>query len=250
VSCGFSRETLALHVEGDLPGAEAAATIRHLAVCEECRCFFERLQASQALMKSVRRETVSASDCSAMRREVMTIINERPGTLGWRFRIDRAVALGLRPSYGIAAFLLIGMVSVSVLAQIRPATQRPTSAVLEGSDTLLRPEGYRGWTRLPSADRVYVNPSSYREYAKTGIFPEGTVFVWEAGPDQGVSQKSPHATSSTLLASLKDGTKFEGGWGFFDFDGTSGASQAKARALPESKGCRTCHRQSPLSMGA
>ena len=88
------------------------------------------------------------------------------------------------------------------------------------------------------------------EYAKTGIFPEGTVFVWEAGPERGVSHEGPHTTSSTLLASLKDSTKFEGGWGFFDFGGTGGAPQAKVRALPESRGCRSCHRQSPLSLGA
>ena len=34
-----------------------------------------------------------------------------------------------------------------------------------------------------------------------------------------MSHEGPHATSSTLLASLKDSTKFEGGWGFFDFGG-------------------------------
>jgi hypothetical protein len=192
----------------------------------------------------------------------MTIINQRPGPLGWRLRIERAVALGLRPSYGMAAVLLAGIVSVSVLAQIRPTTQvRFSPFVLEGSDTLRRPEGYRQWTLVsgalaadaptngfPSRDRVYINLSSYREYAKTGIFPEGTVFVWEA-PEGTASRGGPHSTSSTLLASLKDSRKFVGGWGFFDFGGRNGAPSAKARALPESSGCRTCHRQSPLSLG-
>jgi hypothetical protein len=251
VSCRVSREMLALHVEGDLPDASAAATVRHLAGCEECRRFLEELQASQALMKSVRRETVNFSECSAMRREVMRAINKRPGALAWRLRIERAIALGVRPSYGIAAVLLAGIVSVSVLAQIRPATHQGFSgAGLASTDTMERPEAYRDWilVRLRSADRVYINPSSYGEYARTGIFPEGTVFVWEAGPKQ--SHEGPHATSSTLLASLKDSTKFEGGWGFFDFGATGGALQAKVRALPESRGCRSCHRKSPLSLGA
>jgi hypothetical protein len=263
VSCGFSREALALHVEGDLPDEVVAVAVSHLAECEECRRFLEDLRASQALVKSVGRERVSPSDCTAMRREVMTIINERPPVLGWALRIERAIALGLRPSYGMAALLLLGMVSVSVLAQIRPSTQGGLSpTVLEGADTLLRPDGYRDWTLvrgaaaadaasgLASSDRVYVNPSSYRAYAKTGIFPEGTVFIWEAGPRPGVPHDSPHATSSTLLASLKDSTKFEAGWGFFDFSGSGRAPSEKARALPESKGCRSCHRHSPLSMGA
>ncbi len=252
MSCRFSREMLALHVEGDLPDASAAATVRHLAGCEECRRFLEELQASQALIKSVRRETVNLSECSAMRREVMRAISERPGALGWRLRIERAFALGLRPSYGMAAVLLVGIVSVSVLAQMRPATHQGFSAAgLESADTMQRPDAYRDWILVSgAADRVYINPSSYREYAKTGIFPEGTVFVWEAGARRGVSHEGPHASSSTLLASLKDSTKFEGGWGFFDFGATGGAPQAKVRALPESRGCRSCHRQSPLSLGA
>jgi len=252
VSCGFSQEALALHVEGDLPDEVVAVAVSHLAECEECRHFFEGLQASQALMKSVRRETVNLSECSAMRREVMRAISERPGALGWRLRIERAIALGLRPSYGMAAVLLAGIVSVSVLAQMRPATHQGFPAAgVDSADTMQRPDAYRDWILVSgAADRVYINPSSYREYAKTGIFPEGTVFVWEGGTRRGVSHEGPHASSSTLLASLKDSRKFEGGWGFFDFGATGGAPQAKVRALPESRGCRSCHRQSPLSLGA
>ena len=236
MSCGFSRETLALHAEGDLPDSEAAATACHVASCEECRRFLEGLRVTQRVLKSARSEAASRSDCTAMRHQVMTILNERSGALGWGLRLERAVALGLRPSYGFAAVLLLGMVSASVLAQIRPAAY----------DILPRPEGYREWTQLPSADRVYMNPPSYRKYAKTGIFPEGTVLVWEAAPN---GDGAPaHATSSTLLVSFKD-AKFEGGWGFFDFSGSGGTPLARARALPDSKGCRTCHRNNPLSMG-
>ena len=236
MSCGFSREALALHAEGDLPDPEAAAAAGHIASCEECRRFFEGLRGTQGLLKSVRSEAASRSDCTAMRHQVMAILNERSGALGWGLRIERAIALGLRPSYGLAAVLLLGMVSASVLAQIRPVAY----------DVLPRPDGYREWTQLPSADRVYMNPPSYREYAKTGIFPEGTVLVWEAASDGDGTRA--HATSSTLLVSFKD-AKFEGGWGFFDFSGSGGNPLARARALPDSKGCRTCHQHSPLSLG-
>jgi len=236
VSCGFSREALALYVEHDLPAAEAAATAGHLRVCEECRGFVDDLRATQALVKSVRGDAANRPDCTAMRHQVMAIIHGRQAPLGWGLRLERAIALGLRPSYGLAALFLLGMVSVTVLAQIRPAAH----------DTLQWPEGYRQWTQLPAADRVYINPSSYREYTKTGIFPEGTVFVWEAEPGR-EGARGTHAGSSTLV-SFKDG-KVEGGWAFFDFSGGGGSTPAKARALPESRGCRTCHRQSPLSMG-
>jgi hypothetical protein len=247
LSCGFSRELLALHAEGDLPGAAAATTGNHLAACEECRQFVDDLHGSQRLLKSMRQETVvSRAACSEMRREVMTIITGRSDALGWRVRIERAITLGLRPSFGMAALLLLGVLSVSMFAQLRPV---PTAGA--AADTLLRPEGYREWilvSRLgtpdPSSragDRVYINPSSYHEYSKTGQFPEGTIFVWEPGPEP-IGGAGPHGTSSTFLVSVKDSAKFEGGWGFYDFSG-GGAGLRAARALPESSGCRTCHRQ-------
>jgi len=69
----------------------------------------------------------------------------------------------------------------------------------EGKDTLLRPAGYREWVFIgsslglrydpeaggksgPGAERyhnVYINPSSYREFSRTGRFPDGTIFVLE-----------------------------------------------------------------------
>jgi hypothetical protein len=237
VSCGFSRDTLALYVEDDLPPSQAAATAGHLATCEHCRRFADGLRVTQRLLKSTRAEGASRPDCVAMRHEVMSMINDGRGSLGWGLRLERAIALAFMPSYALAALLLLGMVSVTVLAQIRPAAH----------DTLAWPEGYRQWTQLPSADRVYINPPSYQAYTKTGIFPEGTVFVWEAGPErEGVA--GGHTGASTLV-SFKDG-KAEDGWAFFDFSGSDGTAPTKARALPESRGCRACHRQSPLSMGA
>jgi hypothetical protein len=233
VSCGFSRETLALHLEGDLPEATAARTAGHLAACGECRQFVEAMRASQLLLKSMRGETVDRSDCTAMRREVMAMIADQRRVLGWALRIERAIALGLRPSYAMAAAVLIGVLSISVLAQLRPDAAR---------GTMERPDGYRGWTVI--ADRVYIEPSSLREFEKTRTFPDGTVLVWEQNsPATG----GPHPASSTLLVSVKDSTKFEGGWGFFDFSGTRGVASRKAEVLPESSGCRTCHRQGAVT---
>ncbi len=124
------------------------------------------------------------SDCTAMRREVMTIINERPGPLGWRLRIERAIALGLRPSYGMAAVLLAGIVSVSVLAQIRPTTPgRFSPFVLEGSDTLLRPDGYRHWTLVSGAGAAdaarqwtpVARPRLYQPVELSGVRENGNI---------------------------------------------------------------------------
>jgi hypothetical protein len=254
VSCGFAREKLALHVEGDLPAGDATLVSSHLGTCDACRRFFEALRARQAMLKSLRRETVSASECAGMRRGVMTIINDRQAHSGWLLRLERAVVLGFRQrSYALAAFAFLGIVSASVLANMRhaplgstPGAGMPVTFV--GHDTLVRPDGYRDWmVVVPSTaahqagcghastsagtpgHRIYINPSGYREYAKSGKFPEGTMMVWEE--------------SSVVLASVKDSTRFEGGWGFFDFTSAKGGATSRATALPESSGCRACHQR-------
>ena len=109
---------------------------------------------------------------------------------------------------------------------------------LFGRDTLIRPEGYRDWVVVSRSSgphpsgAAYVNPAAYREYQATGAFPEGTVLVWAS------------IDSPVLLASVKDRTRFDEGWGFFDFTEPAGAVAARADVLPESSGCRTCHRRS------
>ena len=141
----------------------------------------------------------------------------------------------------------------------RPEITRSV-AVFEGRDTLLRPEGYRDWIvldrsaapRRPGVEdratpgirangRVYINPSAYRERAKSGRFPEGTLMVWEAA-EGSESSDTPHKRSSLLLVSVKNSSRFDGGWGSFDFTGPNGTLTSKAQALPEASGCRTCHR--------
>ncbi len=265
MSCGFSKEMLALHVEGDLSEAREAMTSKHVATCADCRRFLEELGARQSLLKSLRQETIGSSECVDMRREVMSIINEQVDKPGWTVRMERAIMLALRrPSYAVAAFGLLAVISVSVLAQVRHvrADAKQSVAVFDGGQTLLRPEGYRDWilageSTMPhpsSIDRgtasaisspthrVYINPSSYREYVKTGRFPEGTLMVWESDIRQPQATDLRHRTP-VLLASVKDSTRFDGGWGFFDFSGVDGTVTAKAQALPESTGCRTCHRR-------
>jgi hypothetical protein len=264
VSCGFSKQLLALHVEGDLAGVRADITSSHLRTCEDCRRFLDELRATQLLLKSHRTEAIRSSDCAPVRHAVMSIIEDRSESLGWALRIERAIMLGfgLR-SYAFAAVALLAIVSASVLAQMRqngPA-MRTSAAIFERGNTLLRPEGYRAWIRLaPSSmpigsgiesstsknhrptHRVYINAVGYREYEKTGRFPEGTLMIWESVSGGRDMPPHPH-DGSTLLASVKDSTRFDGGWGFFNFTGIDGTVRARAEALPESSRCGTCHRQ-------
>ena len=268
MSCAFSREELALHVEGDLSEAAAEIASSHLATCEDCRRFLEQLHARQSLLKSLRRETVSPIRVHGHASRGHVDHQEGGDRSGWALRIERAIMLGFRRrSYALAAFALLGIVSVSVLAQMRhtaPDT-KPSVAVFEGRDTLLRPEGYRDWIFVgPSAGphrsgvdhgaasatrtathSVYINPSGYREYAKTGRFPEGTLMVWESVNREPETADRPHKESPVLLASVKDSTRFDGGWGFFDFTGLegerdvqgTGASRIERLPYVSSAGC-------------
>jgi hypothetical protein len=230
MSCAFSRETLALHVAGDLQKAEAACADAHLATCGDCRDFLDALRQRQSLLETLRRETASADDCAAMRHNVMSIVNDRRHRFGWLWHVERFAVAGFqqRP-FAVAALTLLGVLSVSVVGQMRdkrPAPMRAV-AVFEGDGSLRRPEGYRGWT---IAERS----------TKTGQFPEGTVRVWERSTDS-ASSIGPHKRSS-LLVSVKNSARFRGGWGFFDFTASDGGVRTTAPPLPESSGCRTCHR--------
>jgi hypothetical protein len=266
VSCGFSKNVIALHAGGDLPEGATTIASNHVAACEDCRRLLQQLHATQSLLKSLRADTVGSSECTGMRREVMAIINDRGDKSGWGLRIERAIVLGFRGhAYALAASVLLGIVSVSVLAHMRPAPDtRQAVAIFEGRNTLVRPGGYRDWVVVGSANgphgsrthldegdaratrepghRVYIDPSAYREYAKTGSFPEGTLMVWEA-IDQPEAADRPRTAPPALLASVKDSTRFDGGWGFFDFTAPDDTPATRARALPESSGCRACHQQ-------
>jgi len=46
-----------------------------------------------------------------------------------------------------------------------------------------------------------------------------------------------------LEASVKDSSRFDGGWGFFDFTDNDGKMKAKAQALSDGTGCRSCHEE-------
>jgi hypothetical protein len=158
----------------------------------------------------------------------MSVINNPRKVSGWGLRIERVLMLGIRKRvYAFAVAAVLVVVSASVLAQIRHG--EPASG-----DTLLRPDDYRDWILVGNAQQhgsgnVYTSPSAYREYTRTGTFAEGTVMVLETGP--------------AVLASVKDRRRFAGGWGFFDFTGNDGSLKLTAQALPDSRGCRSCHEQ-------
>lgn len=130
---------------------------------------------------------------------------------------------------------------------------------------LQRPDGYREWIFLSSGigmtygptqpaagqprffTNVFVNPASYREFMKSGRWPEQTVLVLEIRRSaQSTSIDNGGQTQGdrvTIEVEVKDSARFKdsGGWGFFDFSGQP-ELQAAVAPLPMTQSCYACHR--------
>jgi hypothetical protein len=125
---------------------------------------------------------------------------------------------------------------------------------------LVRPPDYREWVFLSSGlgmeynpipgtpggnsfGNVFVNPSSYRAFMKTGKWPDKTTFVLEfrASTSEGSINKAGRFQSRLvgLEAEVKD-SRFPDGWAFFNFS-EKGQIVNSAAALPVSAGCVECH---------
>lgn len=263
MSCAFSKELLALHVENDLPETEGRDVAKHVQACTECGEFIAQLSQRQSQLKLLRRDAIPQSTFTHMRREVLSQIENSQRTLGWSVWIERTLWLGFRRHAVVFTSLAIAAVSATLFAQIRQpalpalddaAMPMKLAAVLSENDSLVRPAGYRDWisvgsslgsdvsdphvpARFPSglSRNVYIDRSAYREYSKTGKFPEGAVLVLETF---GGTDRQPIA----LQASVKN-SRFDGGWGFFDFTNADGTIKDKAPYTGGKSSCRTCHEE-------
>ena len=258
MSCTFSRELLALHVDNDLPETDRRLVSNHLQLCTECIAFLDQLVHRHSQLK-LRRESVPESAFVRMRRDVLSQIENSPQALGWTVRIERALWLGFHRQSLVFTSLAIAAVSATVFAQMRhtglPDAQHVgQAAVFTDTNSLLRPAGYREWISIGSSAspetaaahipikssarisrNTYIDRTAYLEYSETGRFREGTVLILET---EGAAGKQPLA----LVASVKD-SRFEGGWGFFDFTNENGELKGESQSLTNANSCRTCHEQ-------
>jgi hypothetical protein len=125
---------------------------------------------------------------------------------------------------------------------------------------LVRPPEYREWVFVSSGlgmeynplpgtpggnsfGNVFVNPSSYRAFMKTGKWPDRTMFVLEfrASTSEGSINKGGRFQSRLvgLEAEVKD-SRFPDGWAFFDFM-PKGSLLDNAQPLADDARCVECH---------
>lgn len=162
------------------------------------------------------------------------------------------------------------IITISIIVTARQ-TQRTTAPVFEGKNTLLRPADYREWIFVGSSrglsyvqnvnpqnqdasgmnemyHNVYIKPESYREFAKTGKFPEGTILALELVSAGAKKEPALQGTFESefigLEFAVKDSSRFENGWAYFSFsNGTGSSYRDKAQPFPASAGCVSCHKQ-------
>jgi hypothetical protein len=89
---------------------------------------------------------------------------------------------------------------------------------------------------------VYIEPSAYEHYVRTGKFREGTMMAMTLYvPGQKVHPSKQGFFEGEFMAlevSLKDRARYPGSWAYFNFG--MGAPASRAFALPR-QACQSCH---------
>jgi Cytochrome P460 len=158
---------------------------------------------------------------------------------------------------------LISLCFLLTIASIWAETDASPAADLPqfNSNRLMKPENYREWIWLssglgmtysqegptsdpPQFDNVFVNPSAYRAFQKTGRWPDQTVLVLEVRNSAGKQSINKGGRFQQSLAALevhvKDARRFPGAWAFYSF--SSGGTSAAP--IPAGASCYSCHAQS------
>lgn len=152
---------------------------------------------------------------------------------------------------------VLGVIAIAFpLAGTLGQTPAPDGPVYGADGKLEFPSGYRSWVFLSSGfdmsylenarrpahtfGNVFVNPSAYESFRKTGTWPDKTVLVLEVreASSEGSLLKGGNYQSGVLRTEvhMKDSARFEGGWAFFNFP-----TQTAAAMIPRTANCYSCH---------
>jgi hypothetical protein len=163
-------------------------------------------------------------------------------------------------------FALSFLLPIAIGQESKSASPAPTgrdAAVEPAYDSAGRlqpPFKYREWIYLTTGidmsynpkpemegmsmfDNVFVNPTAYRAFVKTGTWPDKTMLVLESRGAQGPSSinKRGHTQSAEIMGfevHVRDEARTPGGWAFYAFDGDKPAEQ-----IPVAAACYSCHQQ-------
>ena len=148
----------------------------------------------------------------------------------------------------------------AIVAPTIVAEDAPTYTV---DGQLKFPTAYREWVFLTSGldmsyapkaaaathsvfDNVFVNPSAYQVFVKTGTWPEGTMFMLENRAAEGNHSINTRGQTQAIEVTgtelhVKDSSHkvsddAKDGWAFYNFQ-----DKTSAKAIPRAATCYTCH---------
>src|SRR6202140_2023127 len=153
----------------------------------------------------------------------------------------------------IPASLIIVAAAVTILvaALADPAPRHPQD---NRDNQILPPADYREWIFLSSGlgmsysaqpghemfTNVFVPQWAYREFMKSGKWPDKTMFVVEdrGSTSKGSINKAEHyqTDSMGIGVEVKDESRFPDKWAYFNFDEDTKSASANPKA-----GCWSCH---------
>ena len=121
-----------------------------------------------------------------------------------------------------------------------PADYREWIHLSTGIDMSYNPSFFRPGHHM--FDNVYAEPSAYREFLKTGTWPDKARLVLEVrmGQTEGSINKAGMFQTGEPMGvevHMKDAA-LPGGWGFFSFD-----DKEPAKMTPPDAECYACHRK-------
>src|SRR6266568_3769905 len=152
--------------------------------------------------------------------------------------------------------LLVALAGTTALSALPTITEAASGAAkFTSKGELLLPINYRQWVfvgapvtpndlndgkaQFPEFHHVYIDPASFARYKKTGIFPNGTVFVKELVDVAFKSSASGNGYFPGefigLSVSVKDAKRFHnepGNWAFFNFERDNGKRLDSAKEQP------------------
>ncbi len=156
------------------------------------------------------------------------------------------------------------LISTLLLGLAANAADRVPGADYKPTGEILRPPDYREWVFLtagmgmtygpttantdnPMFDNVFVQPAAYREFVKTGTWPDGAMFILEirkAVANESINKGGRTQTGIVAIeAAVKDEKRFPEKWAYFHFAPKNGEPSTEAKAFPKTAACYSCHSQ-------
>ncbi len=158
-----------------------------------------------------------------------------------------------------SVFLLLAC--LALLAAVPDEKDKPRPRY-DAKGDLMRPADYREWIFLSAGygmnyspgpgshemfTNVFVQRWAYDEFAKSGKWPEQSMFVIDerdATSRGSINQKGHYQTDLTGLAvEVKDSARNPDKWAYYGFDADGSGAGKAAGAMPHGNPCWSCHEE-------